>query len=373
MVGNSIERQVFENDVISFTKPDSKVEPTFFEFKFASHEQLTTPVKAKRPSQTPEPKSVIDSAKKLCVSSSMQRDELISGTEAMQRANQELRQRLIEAGKRESDLKEELQVMLITLQEKKQENDSLQEEISKARAKALEDEHRQQEFDALEVKHKLLESRCVEVEKSWLQEKEQHKQAQDELEAAQRRALKAESLVEVHKTNLEELQTKFGANSQKTRQLEVEKQKLLHQLDSVHRTSDNEQESNRGAKEEVLVMKARFATAREAFHQMQACMMTLGEQIDIRQVEEEDDVEEEETQCVLTERFSKHETSREEEKEEDTAFTEPTTLNVDENHGAPSSPTFVVAPNKRWLLKNDSPDASVDDTGGIFESQDVRN
>ncbi|CAK4100177.1 unnamed protein product [Aphanomyces euteiches] len=388
IVGKSVEREIHENDEISFTKPQlntPNIEPTFFHFRFVHQESFTTPTKGKRSVPTPEPKTVIDSAKKLCVSSTSQRDELVSGAEAMQKANQELRQRLVDAGNRESDLRAQLQSMLATVQEKQEENDKLREDITKTREKALEANHQRQEYEALEEKYKQLDAKCIEIDMNLTKEVELHKQCQAELEATQRNIGHQNHVVTLLKEELEESLSKTAQATQKVRQLEAENQKLQHQLDSVNRASDHEQESTRGAKEEVLVMKARFATAREAFHQMYTHMLALGEQIEVQQaVADEEDDGSQETQCVLTERYAKVTKDEEdspvkdadledEDAQNTTALTEPTTLQVDETMA--SSPTVYIAEtNKRWLqLKEDTSVASVDDCGGIFEeSQDQR-
>ncbi|RHY88686.1 hypothetical protein DYB35_008461 [Aphanomyces astaci] len=282
-----------------------------------------TPRKAKR-SAPPTPDSK-GSAKKVCVaasSSSMaQRDELVVGTESMLKANQELRQRLVDAGNRERDLMAQLQDMLTTVQLREQEMDKLRDDVAKARARAVEDDHLRVEYTALESKHKQAEAKCVDVEMSWAKDKEVLKQCQDELAATLRSTLSLNHVVDVLKEELQEAQAKASSATQRAsyrpvRQLESDHQKLAHQLDMVHRTSDHEHETS--AKEEVLVMKARFASARNAFRHLQTCMAALGEQIDIvpelvhyhHEATHGDGDEEdgdEETQCVLTERFARAE------------------------------------------------------------------
>ncbi|ETV82734.1 hypothetical protein, variant [Aphanomyces astaci] len=389
-----------------------------------------TPRKAKR-SAPPTPDSK-GSAKKVCVaassSSTAQRDELVVGTESMLKANQELRQRLVDAGNRERDLMAQLQDMLTTVQLREQEMDKLRDDVAKARARAVEDDHLRVEYTALESKHKQAEAKCVDVEMCWAKDKEVLKQCQDELAATLRSTLSLNHVVDVLKEELQEAQAKASSATQRVRQLESDHQKLAHQLDLVHRTSDHEHETSRGAKEEVLVMKARFASARNAFRHMQTCMAALGEQIDVvpalldyddeaTRGDEEDDGDEE-TQCVLTERFARAEGEQEGEgqqqmddqhasprsDDDDDATkqlvdtTEPATLYVKEDkeveekdEGAVRLPTNNVPAkddastssstsstsgaetSHRWLqLKKDSPVASVDDCGLFDESQDVR-
>ncbi|RHY25346.1 hypothetical protein DYB32_009935 [Aphanomyces invadans] len=383
IVGKSIERQIFDNDEIYFTKPSlhtPNVEPTFFRFHFANqpHSINVTPVKAgKRSVPTPDSKSSSGSAKKLCVasSSSAQRDELVVGTESMLKANQELRQRLFEAGNREIELKEQLQEMLANVQRREHEIDELREEVTKARAKSVEEEHLRLEHEALEAKYKQAEAKCVEIDLGWLKDKELLKQCQEELASALRSTLSLNNVVDVLKTELEDALSKTTAATQKVRQLEIDNQKLGHQLDLVHRTSDHEQEHNR-----------------EAFRHMQECMAALGNQIEVVHDAQVDDDEAAETQCVLTERFSRVDDSDDDKEKEDdecthaqevggkladTTIAETTTLHVEDQASPPASSTsshLVVTESKqRWLqLKKDSPVASVDDCGLFDESQDVR-
>ncbi|RHZ39955.1 hypothetical protein DYB26_006171 [Aphanomyces astaci] len=300
-----------------------------------------TPRKAKR-SAPPTPDSK-GSAKKVCVaassSSTAQRDELVVGTESMLKANQELRQRLVDAGNRERDLMAQLQDMLTTVQLREQEMDKLRDDVAKARARAVEDDHLRVEYTALESKHKQAEAKCVDVEMCWAKDKEVLKQCQDELAATLRSTLSLNHVVDVLKEELQEAQAKASSATQRAsyrpvRQLESDHQKLAHQLDMVHRTSDHEHETS--AKEEVLVMKARFASARNAFRHMQTCMVALGEQIDIVPAlldyddeathgDEEDG--DEETQCVLAERFARAEGEEEVEGRQQ----------MDDQHASPRS------------------------------------
>ncbi|RQM19784.1 hypothetical protein B5M09_001137 [Aphanomyces astaci] len=269
-----------------------------------------TPRKAKR-SAPPTPDSK-GSAKKVCVaassSSTAQRDELVVGTESMLKANQELRQRLVDAGNRERDLMAQLQDMLTTVQLREQEMDKLRDDVAKARARAVEDDHLRVEYTALESKHKQAEAKCVDVEMCWAKDKEVLKQCQDELAATLRSTLSLNHVVDVLKEELQEAQAKASSATQRA-----------------------------SAKEEVLVMKARFASARNAFRHMQTCMAALGEQIDVvpalldyddeaTRGDEEDDGDEE-TQCVLTERFARAEGEQEGEGQQQ----------MDDQHASPRS------------------------------------
>ncbi|KDO22514.1 hypothetical protein SPRG_11698 [Saprolegnia parasitica CBS 223.65] len=330
VVGHSNRVAINDQDEISFTKPGVKspgIEPLFFRFcltytipmqSLEAHNSLprksepSTPThrvgqkRPRSPFSTPEPRAVIDSAKKLCVSSTTQRDELISGTEAMQKANQDLRQRLVEHGNRENELKEKIQTMLVTINEKDSTIEKMDEEHAKLRAQVMQQDHTIQDLTAHLDAYKSLEEGWKTKEVEWAQQKELHLTTAADLSAAQRQLQHAQSVISVLEAQAAETSTKMAEATQQVRDLEVANHQLQMQLDAVQmKREQHEEDSRRSVQESVLVMKARLATAREAFHQMQHYMGVLATQIQIPSLSEAqdtdaavDDEDDGETQCM---------------------------------------------------------------------------
>ncbi|EQC35540.1 hypothetical protein SDRG_06831 [Saprolegnia diclina VS20] len=315
VVGHSNRVAINDQDEISFTKPGIKspgIEPLFFRFCLTNTEPSTPTHRGgqkrpRSPFSTPEPRAVIDSAKKLCVSSTTQRDELISGTEAMQKANQELRQRLVEHGNRENELKEKIQTMLVTINEKESTIEKMDEEQAKLRAQVMQQDHTVLDLTARVDAYKSLEEGWKAKEAEWVQQKELHLTTAADLSAAQRQLQHAQSVISVLESQAAETSTKMAEATQQVRDLEVENHQLQMQRDAVQmKREQHEEDSRRSDQESVLVMKARLATAREAFHQMQHYMGVLADQIQIPSASEarhtdaaiDDDDDDGETQCM---------------------------------------------------------------------------
>ncbi|OQR91043.1 hypothetical protein ACHHYP_20197 [Achlya hypogyna] len=438
VVGRNNAVQIVENDEISFTKPGVKspgVEPAIFTFHFATgHEPRTpthrpTPKRPRSPYSTPEPQhAVINSAKKLCVSSTTQRDELISGTEAMQKANQELRQRLVDQGKRENELKERIQTMLVAINDKQSEFEKLSDEHTKLKGHVLQQDHRVQDLVAEVDAFKAQEEVWKTKEAEWAAQKDVHAATAAELATAQRQAQNAQSINKILEDQVNDSTVKITQTTQQVRDLEIENHQLKMQLDALQMKRDQvDEDTRRGVQEQVLVMKARFATAREAFHQMQKAMALLGEQIQVPGVSqdtrnaEEDDEDDGETQCMdvkpkpaslpeasVTAEKSEDEEERDDEnfdaedgtkpftypvarsdsdvdgsnekEEEDEAHPEPKFLSPDETHvmdittDSPreaAAPPVFVEPKKRWLQLNTMDDSHNDSETGLFDETQI--
>ncbi|OQS05432.1 hypothetical protein THRCLA_02435 [Thraustotheca clavata] len=430
VVGRSVPMRIVEDDEISFTKPGVKspgVEPTFFRFHFVNGNEPQTPShrlnkRPRSPFTTPD-QTVINSAKKLCVSSTTQRDELISGTEAMQRANQELRQRIVDLGNQENELKEKVQSMLVVINDKQTEHEKTNDELMKLRAHTMQQDHKVEELTANTELFKQQEEEWKAKEAEWIKQKESHTATSAELAALQRQAENTQNIVKLLEQQLEENSTKLNQATQQVRDLEVENHKLKMQLDTFQMKHDRVQEdTRRGTQEEMLVMKARFATAREAFLQMEHFMSLLGEQIQIpaaktysakrellaRDFEEDED---DETQCMdrskvvsTLEYTDESDSGKVEYLDEETKPITPPPSNQDfdnssddEQEAKQSSSDSVISPEqvqlidtttnspettdvvkpliietkKRWLQLNSNDDSHNDSGTGLFDETQI--